>query len=563
MRKIFKRNVILLGMFFAKTVFLVGSSTPCTPRDQIIKAFPYSSVDSLSDDLSAGNSTSVSGDASVSRFSMPSVLSASAGAFDNSAMDVVTSPEAREVEQIEVARGRECCTPVELDEDLRSVSVSASGDNQRIVDIITEELQALRQEEAVSVDRWKVIFRNLKDIKDSPLKPDLRKRTIVAVSKIVAEEAFKLLQSTQVTYAQQVGAMFMAISKDIMIEAIVKDAAAVFDAQVDISALPAWIVKKCFEKVENDCKSPERHAGLRGEILGLPLIRSMHIVHGHTVIIKDDKANIAREPILVDPKTGAVSLVWNRLEPIADDGTPKGRAGKDYANIRKTVFPLCMSNQDVVACVDRSVKTLELGTACCANCILKLFKDPQSGIIIQVIYDASGALISTAYPMRVLKAEDLNSRKPIVIMNKYAHVDLIRPKSQDVRGIALRRDEILSYVALSDRIIADCGETVIVDIGHIEPLCSMLVSVDLPVALQAKSNSKKSGREVAQSEEEQDFSAKDKAANFSQKKIRKYCPIGVEMPTEALKDINPTLYDQVNKSRQVGVVKLLDYQDDE
>lgn len=458
-----------------------------------------------------------------------------------------------------VAREVRSCTPPQttpLEDEFRQIVQEASSQNQAIVLAIHSQLIVLKSGAEESVDLWKGIFENLKEIKDSPQKPDLKKRTIMAIGKIIAKEAFDILKKNHPASEDQIGAMFRAELRNNDILKIVQDASVTFQNQVDISTLPAWIVKKCFEKVENDCRSPEKHAGLRTEILGLPLVRSLHIAHGHALQNRD--GGVAQRSVLKDPRSNSMSLVWTELQKIADDGSPKKKSNGKIcldSDIRKTLFPLGMNENDIKACILRAVQNPKKGVALCSSCELSLYQDPETKLFIQTIDSAGGALVGTAYPVRILTKEECAQSKNgfVDIMQKLSHVH--EKKGEIVR---FSIDEILSSVKISDRIIADCGDTIVVEIGHIDPLCSLLVNSEpqqVAFAVKAspskgkKDNQEESGKSPSKGKrgkQEEDFNATKVGINT---RISQYCPIGIEVAFSELQELNNGLHEKIQTNR--------------
>lgn len=454
-------------------------------------------------------------------------------------------------------------TSVSLDSELDQILRDASTNNKEIVKLIQVELEALKAGQKSEVAAWQAIFRNIKDLKDSPHKLDIRKKTIVLVCKIIAKDAFWVLENACTDPAQKIKAMFQAMKDDKTLTEIILGAQKVFEKSADLTALPAWVVKCCFEKVEQFARvqqSDFQYIGLRDAIPGLPFIRSTHIGNGH-VFEPSQINNVALgEAVLVDPETEAFSIVWNELIKIDDDGSPKKIAGqkeeiRKSSNIRKTIFPISLGNaESVAAYVAQVVKTSAIGTGYAANCILKLFKNTETGLTLQCCYDAGGAMISTAYPMRIMPSSVLDSRKPVCIMKKYKSMNdfnqspslkkrIIYPEETKLSG-----KEIQSYIQKSDRIIADCSDSVIVDIGHIEPLCSLLIQNNAIVQLTASpKGTPKSKKGSVVEEDEQSYMAQERRSNLA---ISQYCPIGVEVPLVTLESLNHILHQKVMKERR-------------
>lgn len=535
MKNIFKIQILMLLLPIVSVkkitvsdsdeVYTPRSREESTPRGQRRSAIQYGQLDQEFQDQLDSSQFGLSNPSSAASAFSPSVGRSS-------------------TEESSFRVTRSCTPPLSnpLEFELQHVIDEACQENRQIVAAIREQLMVLREERDVAVDVWRGIFRNLKEIKDSPQKPDLRQRTIVSVGRIVAKEAFDILQETYRLPQDRIGALFRAERRDHEILRIVEDASTAFNDQADISALPAWIVKKCFEKVDNDCKSPEKHAGLRAEIPGLPLVRAMHIAHGHALQTRENDV-AEKKPVLRDPKHGGVSLVWKELQKIEDDGSPKrrkdGEVDSDF-DIRKTLFPLGMSKDDVEACVLRTVQTPKIGVVSCGSCNLSLYKDPQSELFIQLIDSAGGALVGTAYPIRIITKDECKKCK-----NSFIDIMQQMPNVQALKGTVVRLmvNEALSSVEISDRIIADCGDKIVVEIGHIDPLCSQLLNVG---SQQAAPVAKPSPAKGKRGKQEEDFSATTCAVNT---KISQYCPIGIEVSLIELQKMNKNLHSKVMEGR--------------
>lgn len=469
-------------------------------------------------------------------------------------------------------KGRRSCTPQgsctppqtplqkALPEQVSPFAMDASPCNQKYAQAIESQLAALKNGRQDSVELWRTLINTLKGIKDSPQKPDAKRRTIVRISRAVVEEAFGILQKKCPLPEAQIGALFKA--------EIVEDAAKLFEDSPDISNLPAWIVKKCFEKVQSDCDSPQRHVVLRDNDTGLPVVRSTHIVHGHSLLQGQGK-NIAPNSILMDPKTCFLSLVWKKFQKIDDKGSLiDDLKGQD---VRKALFPQDMDQDSINACILRAVQSPKKGVSIKSACELSLYEDPKTGLFIQTIESAGGSLVGTAYPVRILTKKDYADKKNslVPIMTKIS-----TPQDKKGDNIRISEREILSKVRLSDRIMADCGDIIVVDIGHVDPLYSSLIenpSKDFltsspskqknvqqalpqtpskgkkgktePVAAATPKASPSKGRGKDQDD---DFTATSVRSDVS---IAKYCPIGVEVSLDDLQTLNKQLYEDVQNDR--------------
>ncbi len=442
--------------------------------------------------------------------------------------------------------------------ELQNIHDAASSEfNQKIVQAVAEELQNLRQSKCAEIVIWQKLFKNLKNIKDSPDKPNVRTRTIARVCRIVAQNAFVALSKKCTMDEEKISAMFHAKIHSEKIESMIEQATELFvPASVDLSTLPAWVIKYCFEMVEKIPHNGPAISGLRDGVPGLPLIRKTHIAYGHVLNTcnEHDMQNVdTTAPILVDPVTKAMSLVWNQLPDIRDDGTPKklDKAGKpvitsDDRGIRKTIFPVALQMSNIEQFLIALVQNIACGKMETLNYSLHLFRDPKTNLTIQACVDAGGAMISTAYPMKIIAQADWQqgaTKKPLCIMRQYKSMQaVLDPKSKKFEEIILSTDEIKSYIAKSDRVIAIAEDSVIVDIGHIDPLYTLMTNLPQPVE-----STPKKGKQQAKIP----FDCYAKAVSSA--KISQYCPIGIEISFAQLEGINPTLAQKAKPKPQLAL----------